>query len=114
MPLIHLHLTSVVPENRRPELLASLSQMVAECIGKPEQYVMVCVDTAAILMSGQGGEAAYAEVRSIGGLNPKVNRQLSAKVCALLQQSLGIAPERVYLNFLEVGASQWGWKGSTF
>ena len=53
-------------------------------------------------------------IRSIGGLSGDVNRKLSQQVCNLLNESLGIPPNRVYLNFTDVGASHWGWNGSTF
>jgi len=43
-----------------------------------------------------------------------VNRKLSQQVCELLKDSLGFSPDRVYLNFTEVHAGNWGWNGSTF
>jgi phenylpyruvate tautomerase PptA (4-oxalocrotonate tautomerase family) len=43
-----------------------------------------------------------------------VNRQLSQKLCRLLNESLGVPESRIYLNFTEVAASNWGWKGATF
>ena len=54
------------------------------------------------------------DIRSIGGLSGKVNGRLAQKVCALLQELLGITPDRVYLNFIDVPAANWGWNGSTF
>lgn len=75
---------------------------------------MVTASPAAILMSGQPGDAAFVDIRSIGGLTSEVNRKLSEQVCKLLSDSLGIAPERVYLNLTDVGAGNWGWNGSTF
>lgn len=103
-----------VPEAQRQQLLASLSRIVAETIGKPEQYVMVCISSPAILMSGKPGGGAFVDIRSIGGLSADVNRQLSQKVCATLAQSLGVPANRVYLNFTDVEAGNWGWNGSTF
>ncbi len=114
MPLLKLETTVVLPEERRKALLAALSRLVAETIGKPEQYVMVAVSQAAIQMSGSAGEAAFVDVRSIGGLGGEVNRRLSQKVCSLLNESLGVPPNRVYLNFTDVPAADWGWKGNTF
>ncbi len=38
----------------------------------------------------------------IGGLNCETNRKLSQEICNLLKDSLGIASDRVYLNFTEV------------
>jgi phenylpyruvate tautomerase len=114
MPLLKLETTVVLPEDKRKALLASLSKLVAETLGKPEQYVMVAAGQAAIQMSGSAGDAALVDVRSIGGLSGDVNRRLSQKVCALLNESLGVPPNRVYLNFTEVDAANWGWKGNTF
>ena len=51
------------------DLLRELSAAVAETIGKPEAYVMVSAARADLLMSGEEGLAAYAEIKSIGGLN---------------------------------------------
>ncbi len=114
MPLLKLETTIVISEDKRKALLASLSKMVAETIGKPEQYVMVSTTQAAMLMSGKAGEAAFVDIRSIGGLTDDVNRKLSQQVCKLLHDSLGIPPDRVYLNFADVDAGNWGWNGSTF
>ncbi len=114
MPLIKLQVSVPVPEAQRAELLSALSKLAGEAIGKPEQYVMAAVEESAILMSGKPGPAAFADVRSIGGLSSKVNRELSQKLCALLSQSLGIPANRVYANFTDVDAANWGWNGSTF
>jgi phenylpyruvate tautomerase PptA (4-oxalocrotonate tautomerase family) len=114
MPLLKLETTVVLSEDKRQALLASLSRTVAEIIGKPEQYVMVTASQSAMLMSGKPGDAAFADVRSIGGLTGDVNRKLSQKVCQLLHDSLGIPPNRIYLNFTDVEAGRWGWNGNTF
>jgi phenylpyruvate tautomerase len=114
MPLLRLETTVVLTDEKRKGLLASLSTIVAETVGKPEDYVMVTVAPAAILMSGKAGEAAFADLRSIGGLDDDVNRQLSQKVCRLLNEMLGVPQNRIYLNFTDVAAGNWGWKGETF
>ncbi len=114
MPLLILETTVVLPEDKRQALLASLSKIVAETIGKPQQYVMVTAGQAAMQMSSSPGDAAFVDVRSIGGLADDVNRKLSQKVSLLLHDSLGIPPNRIYLNFTDVQASHWGWNGSTF
>ena len=114
MPLLKLEITASLSDDKRKALLAALSRIVAETVGKPEDYVMVTVSQAAILMSGKPGEAAFVDLRSIGGLSHEVNRQLSQKLCRLLPESLGVPESRIYLNFTEVAASNWGWKGDTF
>jgi len=114
MPSLRLETSVALPEDKRKALLASLSKAVAETIGKPEQYVMVTASPAAMLMSGKPGDGAFVDLRSIGGLSDEVNRKLSQQDCRLLKDSLGISPDRVYLIFTDVEASNWGWNGSTF
>ena len=114
MPLLALQTSAPLSDAQRQELLAPLSKIVAECIGKPERYVMITVSQAALLMAGDAGPAAYADLRSIGGLSGEVNRALSARVCALLQERIGISPDRVYLNFTSLSAANWGCNGNTF
>ncbi len=114
MPLLKLETTVPLPDDKGKPLLAALSKAVAGTIGKPEQYVMITVSQSAILMSGKAGDAAFVDIRSIGGLNAETNRKLSQQICKLLKDSLGIAPDRVYLNFTDVEAGSWGWNGNTF
>ena len=114
MPLLKLATSVDLSIQQRNELLATLSQILAEGIGKPEQYVMVTIAAATMLMSGDGGDAAFCDVRSIGGLDGNLNGRLSRRICDVLKASLGIAPDRVYLNFSNVSAADWGWDGRTF
>jgi phenylpyruvate tautomerase PptA (4-oxalocrotonate tautomerase family) len=114
MPLLKLETTVALADDKKPALLASLSKIVAGTIGKPEQYVMVVVSPAAILMSGKPGPAAFMDIRSIGGLGGSVNQQLAQKIGGLLKESLGVPPDRIYLNFTDVSATNWGWNGDTF
>lgn len=114
MPLLKLETTVTLTDDKRKALLAVLSKITAETIGKPEDYVMVTAHPAAILMSGKPGDAAFVDIRSIGGLSGDVNRKLSRKVCDALSDLLGIPQNRVYLNFTDVDAADWGWQGNTF
>src|SRR5215813_1105509 len=108
MPLLKLETTVALPEYKREALLGSLSKAVAEIIGKPEQYVMVTLSQAAILMAGKPEPAAFVDVRSIGGLKPSINLALSKKICELLRPALGVAMDRIYLNFANVEGDDWG------
>ena len=114
MPLLKLETTVVLTDDQRKALLPSLSKILAETTGKPEDYVMITLSQSAILMSGKPGDAAFVDVRGLGGLSGDVNRRLSQKVCRLLNESLGVPQDRIYLNFTELEAGNWGWKGNTF
>ena len=114
MPLLKLETTANLSDQSRTDLLTKLSRIVAETLGKPEEYVMVTVTHSDILMSGQPGHAAFVDLRSIGGLSGDTNRKLTERICDVLEESLAIPPDRVYANFTDVQASNWGWSGATF
>lgn len=114
MPLLELKTSAPIPEGEREKLLGELSRIVAGATGKPESYVMVALSHESLCMAGQSGPAAFADVRSIGGLKASVNQKISAEVCALLSKELDIPGDRIYLNFTEIPAASWGWDGRTF
>ena len=114
MPLLKLQINVSVAQAKHAEILAGMSKLVAHATGKPEQYVMVTVEEGPILMSGKDGPAAFADLRSIGGLDGKVNREISQNLCVLLNKALGISANRVYVTFTDVAPGNWGHNGSTF
>lgn len=114
MPLLMISSSSPVPEGKRKELLAAASKIVAESTGKPEKYVMVTLVDAGVMMAGKEEPAAFADVRSIGGLEREVNQTISQKLGELFQKKLEIPPARVYITFTEVPAANWGYDGGTF
>ncbi len=114
MPMVRLTTNVEIGEAKKTELLSALSKLVAKGIGKPERYVMAIAEGGSIIISGQPGPAAFAEVRSIGGLNAEANGRITSGLCSLLKERLAISPERVYVNFLDIPAGDWGWNGETF
>ena len=114
MPLISLKTSINIPENKKEALLTDLTKIVAESTGKPEQYIMAIVEKADFMMGGHPSMAAFADIRGIGGINRETNIKISEKLCALIENRLSISPERVYINFTDIPASNWGCNGSTF
>jgi len=114
MPLMKMQLSVVVPPEKKKALLAECSRILAEVTGKPERYVMITLETAEFLMAGAPGPAAFVDIRGIGGLTKSVNARLSQAVGDLLQREFSIDPARVYLNFFDVAAQNWGHNDKTF
>lgn len=115
MPLIKIQTSVKCSDEQKQELVLKLSGICASGIGKPESYVMSLLEDDAILaLGGSVKNAAFVEVKSIGGLNGAVNSRLSSDICSCLEEMLGIPGSCVYINFTDVPASQWGCNGSTF
>ena len=114
MPLMQIKTNVILPEKQREALLAPLSKLLAEHTRKPENYCMVACEHAAMLFGGKPGPAAFVDIRGIGGLSRGVNAQLSAALAEQLKKMLGVSPERLYITFTEVAATNWGWNGELF
>lgn len=114
MPLVQLKVSVVTTPDKQDAIVAEASRVLARDTGKPETYCMVVFETAAIALGGKAGPAAFVDIRGIGGLTREVNNRLAKSFCDLLEARLGIPQDRVYLNFTDVAAQNWGMKGATF
>jgi len=58
-------------------------------------------------MSFGGNEqpAAFAELVSMGGLNPSANKEISAAISSILETKLSVPKSRFYLKFYDIKAS---------
>jgi phenylpyruvate tautomerase len=114
MPLLKIHTNHPLPPDRRPDLLRRASATVAQILGKPERYVMVSLEhNPDMLFAGDPAPLAYLELKSIG-LPGNRTPELSAALCGLLEEALGIPGERVYIEFCDAERHLWGWNGTTF
>lgn len=114
MPYLKIQTNRVVSPEQSKKLLTKLSRQLAQELEKPERYVMV--DLAAegdMLFAGVDDPLAFVELKSIG-LSQSNTQPLSKWLCDLLQDELGIPPERVYIEFTDIPRKFWGWNGSTF
>jgi len=110
----YLKVTTNKKIDNKEELLGILSKEVANALGKPEFYVMVSLeDSVHIHFQGSSDLAAFVELRSIGLLESQT-KDLSKELCQLLEQQFSIPKDRVYINFLDIRNTMWGWKGDTF
>jgi phenylpyruvate tautomerase PptA (4-oxalocrotonate tautomerase family) len=115
MPLIKTMVAGKCDQDKKERLALTLSKICAEGLSNTESYVASLIeDDAVFAIGGAKSDAALVEVRSIGGLNGTVNSTLSKSICDALDAELGIAGDKVYINFIDVSASDWGWNGSTF
>ena len=115
MPLIRLQTSAALDDGQTAELMRDLSAAVAGALGKPESYMMVVVDGgASMLFAAADAPAAFADVRSVGGISPDQARAISARVSEILSQKAGVSADRTYLNFTGVPGAMWGFGTRTF
>lgn len=114
MPYLRIQTNQVVDAEAGQALLRAASQRVASELGKPEKYVMVALESAVPMrFAGSDAPTACLELKSIG-LPESRTPELSAALCELLEQQLGIDRARIYIEFTDAPRSMWGWNGATF
>ena len=99
--------------NEKSSLIKKLSSLVAKELGKPERYVMVSLEEKKMLFGGSEDLCAFVDLRSIG-LPESETKRLSKAIGDFLGEYLKIKADRIYVNFVNVKGSMWGWNGTTF
>nr|KYP63616.1 Macrophage migration inhibitory factor isogeny [Cajanus cajan] len=107
MPCLNLSTNVNLDGVDTSSILSEATSTVAQIIGKPEAYVMIVLKgSVPISFGGNEQPAAYGELVSIGGLNPDVNKKLSAAIASILETKLSVQKSRFFLKFYDTKASQ--------
>ncbi|NEO38226.1 MAG: hypothetical protein F6J94_23380 [Moorea sp. SIO1F2] len=116
MPLIKVQTSIDAPESAAVEgLLKNLSGKLAEHVGKPEAYVMTAFEPGvAMTFAGSFDPVCYVEIKNIGTMKPTQTKAMSQDFCKTINETLGVALNRIYIEFADAQRHMWGWNGSTF
>lgn len=114
MPYLKIQTNAELADSERTALIKQLSNHVAEMLGKSERYVMVVYEFKPhMVFAGSEETTAFIELKSIG-LDSTKTQEYSASLCERLNQTLGVAQERIFIEFSDAPRPLWGWNGRTF
>lgn len=114
MPLLKIQTNIEIDKQNKNGLLAKASKLTAEQLGKPENYVMVVIESQQpMLFAGSDSPLAYIEFKSIG-LPESKTKDFSHALCNLINSETAIPQDRIYIEFANAERSMWGWNGGTF
>jgi phenylpyruvate tautomerase len=116
MPLIQVFTSASAPAaDAQKALLADLSKLLAGRFGKPEQWVMTCLQPGlAMTFGGAPAPCAFVAVKNVGKMTGDDTQTLSAEICDRLASGLRVARDRIYIEFADAVGYLWGWDGGTF
>jgi len=107
--------TSVPAAAEHEKLLANLSHLVANRLGKPESYMMVAIEHPTFMtFAGTAEPTCYVELKNVGRFTPDLTERLSEELCERLSQGLGVQKNRIYIEFSDAEGYLWGHDGETF
>lgn len=112
MPFIQINTSCKSVVDNDDLLQKDISKMIADLTMKPENYVMTMLqkDTK-MTFSGSDDPCCFIKIKSIGALKPS---SMSKTLCELIASKTNISSDRIYIQFIDVKASNWGFNGSTF
>lgn len=114
MPFLRI-ISSADPPVNSDAILRALSTLLARELGKPEAYVMTCLEPRArMTFAGTDEPTCYVEVKNVGTFTPEQTSRLSAAISARLADAFGVSKDRIYIEFGDARPHLWGHDGATF
>ena len=114
MPFIDVKTTASVSDEKCEVLKAKLGKAISVIPGKSEGWLMVGIEPdVKIWFRGDASEdSAMVTVAVLGTVSAGDSSKLTGKITDILNEELGISPDRVYVSYSE--HDKWGWNGSNF
>lgn len=111
----HLHITSnaELTSEEKHRCLAASSKVLAETLGKSTQYLMTAWTDAEMTLGESAAPTAFVDIRGLR-LPENACEQLSPGICEAIKSSVGIRPERIFINVQDIAPKDWGWNRKTF
>lgn len=114
MPFIDSKVSVAISEEQEKELKTRLGQAISLIPGKSESWLMTGFeDNYHLYFKGDNSEpTAFIEVKVFGKENSSAFDALTAEICKIFNEVLGIASDRIYVKYEAV--ANWGWNGGNF
>ena len=113
MPFIDSKISVKVSDEKKEVIKSRLGEAAA-IIGKSERFVMIGFDDDyALYFGGQKMEkAVYVSVDIYGGSNSPASGKMTAEICKIYEEELGIPAGNIYVEYRST--TDWGWNGGNF
>lgn len=113
MPFIDSKIAGKVTDEQKETIKSRLGKAVS-ILNKPESFLMVgIVDSYDLFMGGKKlDKGAYVSVSLFGNASSQAYSKMTAEICDIYNEVLGIPGNSVYVTYH--GVNDWGWNGSNF
>ena len=112
MPLLKILTNQSVVDEAK--VLAEATEVVSTMLGKSASYVQIILEAEQKMsFAGTLEPCAYMELHSLG-LAENETATMSASLCTFVENTLGVAANRTYIQFQGPARHLWGWDSKTF
>ena len=109
MPYINVSTSAKVKDKKK--FLEEISTLVSSLTNKSKRFVMAKLDDNSKMYFEDESPCCFLEIKSIGSLNPS---EMAKPISDFIYEKMGIPIDKIYVSFVDVHASMWGWNGRTF
>ena len=114
MPMIITKTTTAISKEQEEALTRSFGEAIALLPGKSEEWLMLSFEEGA-RMAFRGkleNDLCYIEVNLLGKANREAYDRLTARLCEIVTETLGVPSDGIYVKYEE--ANTWGYNGFNF
>lgn len=114
MPFIGSKVTVKISSEKEETIKTRLGKAIELIPGKSERFLMVGFeDEYKLYFAGEKLEkGAFVEVKVFGKVSKEAYDKVTAEVCKIYEEELGIPQNKIYVKYEEI--ENWGWNGSNF
>lgn len=114
MPFINSKVSVSMSIEQKEEIKEKLGKVISIIPGKSEAWLMLGFeDNYSLYFKGQANEKlAFIEVKIFGSAEKAAYNKLTAAICNIYKDVLGIEADHIYVKYEEV--HNWGWNGGNF
>ncbi|MBQ7500546.1 MAG: hypothetical protein IJT91_06595 [Clostridia bacterium] len=114
MPYISTKTTVSVSKEKETVLKEKLARALEKTIGKGEAWLMLSFEDNVRMWfkGGNSAPCAMIEIKIFGSASASKYEAMTAEVCRIMNEELGVPSDRVYVKYEE--CEHWGWNGSNF
>lgn len=113
MPFINSKISIKITKEQEEKIKTRLGQAISLIPGKSETWLMVGFeDEYSLYFKGKSGEIAFIEVKIFGKAPKNAYDDLTAAICDIYNEEIGIDKDKIYVKYEEV--ENWGFNGSNF
>ena len=114
MPYINTKLSVPLTKDAEQKLKTKLGEAIALFPGKTEKWLMLSFegDARMAFHGDMDTPMAFVTVSLVGKAPAEAYDALTVRLCEIMENTLGIAPDMVYIKYEEV--DHWGWNNINF
>jgi len=114
MPFISITTNVTLTTHHEVRIKTEAARLMTDIAGKPEEWLMIAIHPATLLFfqGTSDPRTAYVEIKYVGAFAAEIKEKLVKGMAKLMQDEMGVSPDRLYVHFAGSSAADWAWSGT--